>query len=363
MQNDNDYPEPEHIIRARYAQDSEHFIVFADILAPSFQAGWHQLSKDGWAIVYSPYGGTKYYKVFNISSTPNDWIESIDSLNKLLLAYFVNDFIPRKIYRFSLVGNFNEVFYFNLINVFGSPRIEPTRIDERTKIELFEAEKSIQSFHMTGTIFNGMREDPNAQIADKLIDRWYLIFDNKVLFSSIGLLQESFIFINRQFSSMNYFNYTEFSTGIILLVSALENLFTHNQDNFADIKFKFCVIGSLYYHKNVTTEFIQKIENGATNKKYSRIEFHQILSELYDLRSDIAHGSYKKILSNKSWKRLFKILNVHYEESINKAILLKHAALALGLLQKHLFALIIQSNTDLLRGSKIVDEMEIGNAL
>ena len=66
MENNNEnYPEPEHIIQARYTQDNEYFIVFADVLGPSYEAGWHQFSKDGWLIVSSPYGGTKYYKVLD----------------------------------------------------------------------------------------------------------------------------------------------------------------------------------------------------------------------------------------------------------------------------------------------------------
>ena len=75
---DKVYPEQEYVIRARYAQDDEHFIVFADVLGPSYEAGWRQFSKDGWAIVYSPYGGIRYYKVFNKSSTADDWLKSIE---------------------------------------------------------------------------------------------------------------------------------------------------------------------------------------------------------------------------------------------------------------------------------------------
>jgi hypothetical protein len=215
---------------------------------------------------------------------------------------------------------------------------------------------------MSGTIFNGMRADPNAQIEDELIDKWYQIFTHKALFTSISLLEESFIYINKQFSQWNFFNYIEFSTGIILLVSALENLFTFNETHFADLKFKFKVIGSLYYQKNVTDEFLAKIGGDSPNQKFSQSDFQQILAELYDLRSDIAHGSYKKILEKKHWKKLFDLIKVRgYDGPGNAAILLKHAALALGLLQKHLFALIIQSNTDLQKGSKIIGEIEIGN--
>lgn len=363
--NDKNYPEQEYTILERYANDNEHFIVFADILGPSYQAGWKQFSKDGWTIVFSPYGGTRYYKVFKKTNPPDpvEWLNSIESLNKLLLAYFVNDFMPRKIYKFAIPTNLDETTQLNLISVFGAPQLISPRIDERTKIKLHETEKSTISSYMSGTIFNGMREDLNAQIDDELIDKWYQIFSDKALFTSISLLQESFIYINKQFSQWNFFNYIEFSTGIILLVSALENLFTFNETHFADLKFKFKVIGSLYYQKNVTGEFLSKIGGGSPNQKFSQGDFQQILAELYDLRSDIAHGSYKKILKKESWKKLFELIKVGgYDGPGNAALLLKHAALALGLLQKHIFALIIQSNKDLLKGSKIVEEIEIGNS-
>lgn len=357
-QDETNEPELEHILKARYANDAEHFLVFAEILGPSFQAGWHQLSKDGWTVVFSPYSSAKYYKVFEITSTPEDWLNSIDSLNRLLLAYFINDFSPRKIYGFELPNNLEQTVFIGLTTVFGAPQIEQIRADHRTKLEFYER-KSKLSFDMSGIIFNGMSSDPNLQIDDSLIEKWYDIFREKVLFTSVNLLEESFILINRQWNSLSFFNYMDLSMGIILLVSALENLFTYKQENFADIKFKFGVVGSLYYQKNVTTEFLKKFDGNLLGGKFSRTQFQQILFALYDLRSDIAHGSYSKILKGKNWKRLFGLLKVGYDDSLNKAILSKHIALALGLLQKHILALIIQSNIDLLKGATIIDEAGI----
>jgi hypothetical protein len=65
----------------------------------------------------------------------------------------------------------------------------------------------------------------------------------------------------------------------------------------------------------------------------------------------------QKILKKESWKRLFDLIKVGgYDGPGNAALLLKHAAFALGILQKHIFALIIQSNEELLKGSRIVEE-------
>jgi hypothetical protein len=295
--NNKNYPEQETTILARYSDDNEHFIVFADILGPSYQAGWRQFSKDGWGIVFSPYGGTRYYKVFKKTNTPNliEWLNSIESLNKLLLAYFVNDFIPRKIYKFTIPTNLDETTQLNLISIFGAPQTFSPSIDDRTKTELYETEKSTMSFHMSGTIFNGMRNDPNAQIDDELIGKWYQIFSHDSIFTSVSLLEESFIYINKQSYEWSFYNYIEFSKGIILLVSALENLFLFNEKSHREISKKFKNIGSLYYQKYVTDEFLARVGGGNLSQKFSQSDFQEILANLYDLRSDIAHGSYKKI--------------------------------------------------------------------
>jgi len=336
----------EHELRAAYAQSTESFLVFADILGPSFQAGWHQLEKDGWFVVFPTYGGTKYCKEFKITSTPDDWLKSIDSLNRLLLAYFISDYEPRKIHSFEMVDNREIEKRIQLFSVFGNHQ----------KASSINSETAKSSFNMSGWIFNGWAGDPNTQIEDVLIDKWYRILDNKTLFTSISLLQESFILTNKQFNGMNYYSYIDFSIGIMLLVAALENLFTNKQENHADIRFKFCVIGSLYYQKNVTDDFLRKFHNGADDGKFNQGDFRQILKELYDLRSDIAHGSYSKILRGKNWKNILALLKVHYDESFNQAILSKQVAMALGILQKHILALIIQSEIDLLKGAEIIDE-------
>jgi hypothetical protein len=57
------------------------------------------------------------------------------------------------------------------------------------------------------------------------------------------------------------------------------------------------------------------------------------------------------------WKKILTILNVQYDAKLNKAVLSKNIALALGLLQKHILALIVQSKADLHKGVDILDEI------
>jgi len=336
------------ILKAEYAKDPERFVVFANVLVPAFSTRWHELSKDGWNVIPTS-GGTEYYKEFVIAtSTPKEWIASIDSLNRLLLAYFISDFAPRKIHSFELPQHIIEKLP-NLFFVFGSDQSK-----------FFNDYKHQLSFDMSGNIFNGLiSDDPHYQTDISLIDEWYDVFSNKVLFNCVNLIKESFILINRQFGSSGFYNYIELAMGIMLLVSALEGLFTNGQDSIGDIKFKFKIVGSLYYQKYVTTEFLEKFDRGVATEKFTESQFREILSRLYDLRSDVAHGSYEKIFKGKHWKELLSLLKVGYDDNYDRVMLTKHAALALGLLQKHLFALIIQSKTDLSKGINIIDDIKI----
>lgn len=336
------------IIKAQYAQNTERFVVFANVLVPPFSTRWHQLSIDGWNVIPTS-GGTEYVREFVVAeTTPKEWIASIDSLNRLLLAYFISEFSPRKLHSFELPHHLIEKLP-NLFFVFGSDQSE-----------FFNANKHQLSFEMSGDIFNGLiSNDPHYQTDISLINKWYEIFNNKVLFNCVNLVKESFILINKQFSNMGFPNYVDLAMGIMLLVSALEGLFTNGQDNIGDIKFKFKIVGSLYYQKYVTAEFLKRFESSGNTEKFSESQFREILSRLYDLRSDVAHGSYEKIFKGKHWRELLALLKVHYDDNFDRVILSKHAALALGLLQKHLFALIIQSEMNLAKGINIIDEMKI----
>jgi hypothetical protein len=318
------------------------------VLVPPFHRFWHEISKDGWNVVPTS-GGTKYFKIFEINSSPQNWLDSIESLNRLLLSYFINDYSPRKIHDFELPQHLEPNKMIQLLTIFGNSEINPLDVEKNL----------ILSSLISGDMFTGVSDDPHYKIDNSLIDEWYSLFKDKTLFTSVSLLKESFILINKQSNTMSFYDHIELSTGIILLVSALENLFTHDQDKQTDIKFKFSVIGSLYYQKYVTTDFLKEFNILYNDEKFTQSQFRDILSALYDLRSDIAHGTYKKVLKGKSWEKLFDILKVYYSSDLNKAVLSKHIAFAFGLLQKHILALIVQSKTNLLNGTKIIDDVRI----
>lgn len=334
-------------LMAYYIDNPNVFIVIANVLVSPFHMYQHQLSLDGWNVIPT-LQGTKYYREFNYNSTPEEWLNSIDSLNRFLLSYFINDFSPRKIHSFELPSYIKEDILVNLNTIFGNSTKSPS-IEEMAKL----------SYYMSGTIFNSKNDMPPYQVDNSLINEWYGIFENELIYSTVKLIQEAFILINKHNNQFNYYNHMELSMGIIILVSALENLFTYNQDKHTDIKFKFSLIGSLYYERNVTDDFLRKMDFCTGKIKFNQSDFRKLLSLLYDLRSDIAHGSNKEIFKGKNWKKLFLLLKVQDLSSANIAIIMKNVAFTLGLLQKHIFALIIQSKDDLINKADIIDQIII----
>jgi len=334
-------------IKELYKDDSENFVVFANVLVPVVSRSYHQLSKDGWNVVLSS-GGTEYFKIFRIKETNlNVLTKSIDSLNRLLLSYFAYDYAPRKIHSFDYPQKLNEEIP-TLTTVFGNS-IGNLSIEEN----------AILSFMNSGALFTGpFMDDSDPKIDASQINEWYQIFHNANLFNSVNLIKESFILINNQAKSQNYYDFMNLTMGIITLVSALEGLFI-NGSGQSDISFKFRTIGALFYEKYVTNQTFNRFIRRPNSEKYSMIQFKEILKNLYNLRSYIAHGCYHKLKIPKTWKKLFSCLKLNYKDDFNEADLVRQAAFALSLLEIHILALIIEAKDELEHGVKIIDEVKI----
>lgn len=334
-------------LRKYYEDNKEAFIVIAYVFVAPFRMIWHEFSIDGWTVIPTS-GGGQYFKEFQISSTPDEWLKAINSLNKILLSYFICEGEPRIIYGFELPRNLPIEKLLQLTLIFG------TSIQDSSNEERGLKSSELSSFLVTGMISN----DPYYRTDISLIQDWYEFFENnESVFNCMNMVKESFVIINKQLNTYTYLNLINISTGIILLVSALEGLFTLNQDNNGDIKFKFTTVGSIYYEKNVTKELLGKYGSEPVNKKIEYIQFRKLLSELYNLRSTIAHGDYSKITQKKVWKKFLTLMNFQYDETINQAVLTKNIAFALGLLEKHILALLVQSRADLYKGVNILDEV------
>lgn len=343
----NEQQSPIDQLQKSHERNPENFTVIAHVLIDPFLSGWHEFSIDGWAVIPTS-GGRQYLKEFPISSLPTDWIKAINSLNKILLSYFICESEPRIIYGFELPRNLPIEIKLQLTMIFGNS-INDFSIEDNAK----------KSFEVTSSVLHGTgNNDPYYQTDISLIQDWYEFFENnESVFNCVNMVRESFVIINKQFNTFTYLNIVNICTGIVLLVSALEGLFTLNQDNSGDIKFKFTTVGSTYYEKNVTEDFLGKYAPEQQDKKIAYLQFKNLLSELYNLRSTIAHGDYSKVTQIKVWKKFLTLMYVQYDETLNQALLSKNIAFALGLLEKHILALIVQSRADLHKGVNILDEM------
>lgn len=316
----------------------------AYILVPPFHRYYFDLSINGWKVIPTS-GGTRYTKDFNDNTTSDEYLSSLEDLQIILVACFIEDFSPRKVFGFSFENeNRNEIL--NAITVFGSSISQQPTTEELAQ----------QSFNISGELFGPPLSDPHYIPDLSLIKEWFVILkENRYLFIALQTLMNSFITFNNYFNSSGYFDRSKLLDGITLLISSLESIFLHGQDDHSDITFKFSLIGSIYYERFVTDEMIKKF--GEQYKKFSYIDFKSILKELYRIRSHIAHGQYDSLMRAKNWRKFLDQKSVYYEESFKENHLFKSVSLALCLFEKHIFSLIKASKKNLLNGINIIDQI------
>lgn len=326
-------------------EQAKKFKVRAIILVPPFHGYYFHLSINGWSVTPTS-GGTEYTREFNYDSDRKDWLNSIEDLRFILLACFLDDLAPRIIHSFKIEGLKDKESLMKAVFVFGNSQ------DNNLTIE----DKAIQSFYFSGELFNGQyNNNPHYQPNIELIQEWFEFFkENKYIATNLSLIQESFILFNSYFNKLTFYETVTLLNGVILLVSGLEGIFLQNQNEFSDLTFKFSLIGSIFYQKYANEEFLRRFEDN--QRKFTQQEFREILKELYYIRSYIAHGDYKKLYNCKTWKKFLNLKNVASDEN-DLPMTLKNVALALGLLEKHIFAIIIGAKKDLLRGIKIINDI------
>ena len=329
----------------------ESFTVKANILVPPFHMYYFNLDIEGW-IVTPTSGGTEYTKTFT-NSSKKDWIEAVTNLKNILLSCFLDDFSPRIIKSFEtdiinkLTSEHDDMFKrFQLLSIFGENRGGIAQEDQAR-----------EAFYFSGELFNGAcKNHLHYQPDIKQIRDWfYLLRMHPYLATNLNLIQQSFGLINKFFNSFNYFDPSDLLTGIILLVSGLEGIFLKNQNDVADLVFKFSTIGSIYYDCYAKENILDKFGKGS--KKFSITDFRRVLKTLYSLRSQIAHGDYQKLIDNKAWRQLLVLLNVEYRDQNDIQITLKQSALALCILQKHLLSMFVGAKENLLKGVNIIEEV------
>jgi len=316
-----------------------------------FHEALYSFSIGGWSVDDQKFS-------LRLSTTlPADFDEShvytaIGALECLLLAIFVNDHSPRRIFHFDHPRDLSKETGLELMSILGQCG-DPFR--RETGREL-----AIKSFGQAGWIFTHKPAEPMDVLpsVDEISEWFDLFVRNSAVAASIGLIQESFAALNEFSTSHRYHDYLALSKAIILMVSGLESLFFSKSDDRADIAFKFRLVGAMFYERFVAEDYLRRF--GADTKKLKFVEMKKLLGRLYDIRSMIAHGNAQSVLKGNDlpkWNRIFELLRVAPVHSSKKSAFLRNIVLALGLLQKHLLALIACSKENLAKGAAIVDEI------
>lgn len=313
----------------------------------SFNIGGWQVSPE-----VLPMGMVCITKV-NSEMSESALFATIDSLKNALLSLFITDFYPRKIidFTFPLKGFSNppteeEQFIHKIGMIFGFPQSFSPTVEQI----------ALDSFFSSGWIFNAEANDELTTLTDdKIIREWHTFFtQNPNIAKSASLIQESFGLTNKLNNNQSFFDSFALSSAIIFLVSGLESIFRKNETDHSDISFKFSYVGSVFYKLYVTDKFFSRFLGKTT--KLDPLQFHMLLKVLYDIRSDIAHGSHSKVGKIETWRPIFDVFRVN--PNIRDRVLLnRHIAFSLGLLQKHIIALLVQSRDNLNLGTKVFEKI------
>lgn len=303
-----------------------------------------------------------FAREFEYNINENELLKSIDELQRIILALFLCDSIPRKIHFFeygeslSPGGEVWEKFW----GVFGQPRTH------------FETEQLIRSKSSSRLgLFNPMPMIKIDYVApENEIFSWFtFLAENNSISSSLQLIQESFGLAHELFTGLRIIDIAELSTVLLLLVSGLESLFTKDANSQADISFKFKTVGAAYYSKYVNVPDLSRNELD-NNRKFSYKDFKTILGILYNLRSVIAHGNTnlkaiffggeetKSVKGTRSdLKRLFSLVRIGEVNEDMRSIYFAQLLLALQRLESHILEIFKSAKENLNKGVNILDEM------
>jgi len=330
--------------------EDEHWELIAVVGPGSTNNAKYAFDLSGWSVEDHSLSMT-FRRPFLVEFTDEEIYLAVADLEHILSSLFVNDHIPRKIFYFFYPGpgsRHKEVglrLTFMLGQSGGASRPNPA--------------VSREAFSQTGWIYNKKTDWPSDVVPSTAsITKWIELFrNNESIAGCVGLLQNSFATINRMAGEYRHYEYMALASAFILMISGLESLFLKGSDH-ADVSFKFKMIGTAYYTKYVTSDFLTKF--GPETKKLSSSEIMNLLGALYDIRSAIAHGRTRSLFSGKQakqWKPVFEALRVQWKEPKDKNMFFSNLLLALGLLQKHILALIWCSGENLNKGADIVNDL------
>ncbi len=276
---------------------------------------------------------------------------AVQDLENILLALFVNDRRPRKIFYFSYPKNLPKDIELKLLFMLGQPKKEGQATDE----EIFTESSSHSGFSLN------RRPDQQDWIpSNSSVEAWFDLFhSNESLAGSIVLLQKSFWTINGFSGKYRYYDYLDLCEAVVLMIAGLESLFV--QGASAEISVQFRLIGSAYY-----TKFVKDADLWGFDQTARKLNFTQmttLLGHLYDIRSAVAHGQARSLFAGKKskrrskWQQILECMNVADREPQDKTWFFSHVLLALEFAQKHIFPMISHLNEHPIKGIAILDDL------
>lgn len=280
-------------------------------------------------------------------------LKSVEELQKILLALFITDSIPRRIFCFEYGDNLTELQRMKFWRVFGIPRthLETEQIVETksfSRVGLFNIEHVLRPLDFVA--------------GQSIVQPWFEFFSNNPhIASSLLLIQESYGLAHELVAGLRITNFAELSTVLLLLVSGLESVFTNPDDSHADISFKFRTVGAAFYSKYVNRESLGRAVGFHTGK-FTYKEFKDILNIIYGLRSSIAHGGFgfnffEKEKIQKSLDKLFEKVGVSAVDNKMKTVYFANLMAALGILEVHILEIYKGAKENLNKGVNILDEI------
>jgi hypothetical protein len=257
---------------------------------------------------------------------------AVQDLENILFAMFVNDRLPRKIFHFSYPSTLEKEISSKLLFMLGQVNTGPG----------VEKEVATESFSHSGFMFN-RRLGEDWIPSNSSIEEWFNFFcKNESLAGSIMLFQKSFWTINGLYGKYRYYDYLDLCESVVLMIAGLESLFVPDFSETISSQFK--RVGSAYYTKHVSEDYFNDFNDHS--KKLCVGQVSKLLGSLYGIRSAVAHGQARSLFSGKKsnrgrrWLQIIKWMNVAEKNPADKTMFFSHFLLAMGLFQKHIFAII-----------------------
>jgi len=328
-------------------EEGNNFSLIATVLFPTWTNARYDYEIGQWKRTGGNPAVSTFSTILNINpvntTTENNVIEIIEDLNCTLLAFYINDFAPKKIYQFHFEGVGAGHPSIQLSSLLGTGQVLPEETIEQIAVKSFNR----STFFTPKEFFDINYEIPKVELVS-----WYSFFkEHKEIARGLMLIQEGYGYLHSLFneSHRKYFDQYIFRSAILLIVSGLESIFLKHDEN--ELKFKFSLVGATMYQKYVTKDYFSSFDNH-TLSKLQPSDIFDILNSLYSIRNNVAHGSYNFL--DRKMKIIVEKLNVAI--SPDQSQFRQHSLLALNILQVHLLGIIKCTKENLIKGPEILRE-------